>query len=146
MPGINYSQLIVGQGVDLAGAIELVLQPELFGEFGYMPEIGDTFDLIVAPEGIHIDPSGLALRNLVTVDGAAGIGGQATSAYESGIAADPDHLLLIDRTIFRLDLVENDTILRATLIRPLNVPEPTNLCLSVGLLAVIAIMRQRSRD
>ena len=34
MPGVNYSQLTVGEHVTLAGAIELVLQPELFGEFG----------------------------------------------------------------------------------------------------------------
>lgn len=125
MPGVNYSQLTVGEGVTLAGAIELVLQPELFIEFGYMPVVGDTFDLIVAPQGITIADTGLLLRSFSTQDGAPLIVNLTFSPYDSGIAADPDHLLQIGESIFRIDLVENNTILRATLLQPISaVPEP----------------------
>jgi hypothetical protein len=146
LPGENYSQLIVGQDVTLAGAIELVFDLELFSTFGYVPMVGDTFDIIIAEGGISFADGGLDLRNFVTVAGSELVAGVTLTDYDSGIAADPDHLLQIQETIFRLDLVENDTILRATLIAPIAfVPEPTSLLLlSLGVLALINFNRRHA--
>ena len=41
------------------------------------------------------------------------------STFESDFAEDPDNLLQIEETLFSLELVENNTILRATLIEPI---------------------------
>jgi hypothetical protein len=130
LPGENYSQLIVGEEVTLAGAIELVFDAELFATFGYTPMVGDTFDIVVADRGITISDDGLMLRNFVTESGSHRLTADdlTFSSYNSGIAADPDRLLQINETVFRLDLVENDTILRATLIRSI-IPEPSSLVL-----------------
>ena len=105
MPGQSYSQLIVGQDVSLAGAIELVLQPEFFSTFSYTPKVGDTFDLIKATGGITIAATGLNLLTLLTNEGAGLLGGLTLTHYDSGITADPDQLQQISETLFQLDLI-----------------------------------------
>lgn len=134
----------------LAGSIEIVFDPTLFGVFGYVPTVGDTFDLIDAEGGITIADTGLKLLNFVTASGAHLVSGVTLSAYDSGIAADPDNLLQIGETLFRLDLVENDTILRATLINPIEfvpdfVPEPGSFAL-LNIALVFSICRLRRAE
>jgi hypothetical protein len=142
-PGVNYSQLKVGEGVELGGALELVFEPALFDEFDYLPQVGDTFDLITSPAGITIAGGGLTLRNFIPASAQSLIFGATLTSFNSGIAADPDQLLEIEETLFRVDLVEQGTVLRATLIAPLVlVPEPAA---AVLLLIVAAVLRPRAR-
>ena len=50
----------------LEGQVQLVFQPELFDDFNnYTPQVGDTFDLIVAAGGIIADLAELELLNFV---------------------------------------------------------------------------------
>ena len=145
-PGIDYSQLIVGENVYLDGEIQIVFRPELFAEFGYAPKIGQTFDFILSGEGIEIDPSGMLITNFVTVEGASLLAGMNFSPFNSGFAADPDNLLQIEEILFSVELVENDTILRATLIQNVfSVPEPSSATM-VTLVACTWLARRRNRS
>jgi len=144
--GVNYSQLIVGEDVTLNGELQIVFDLELFSEFGYTPEAGQTFDLITAVDGITIDPSGIELLSFVTVEGSENISGLTLTPFDSGLAADPDNLLLIAENLFSFELVENNTILRATLLSDFNViPEPSSLALMISaFLGLASITRKRS--
>lgn len=148
-PGVNYSQLKVGEEVALDGALELVFEPALFGEFGYLPQVGDTFDLITSPVGITIAVGGLRLRNFIPASDQNLITGATLTSFSSGIASDPDQLLEIEETLFRVDLVEQGTVLRATLIAPLViVPEPAGdilLIIVAATLRPVCGLRRRSR-
>lgn len=142
--GTNYSQLIVGEEVTLAGELQIVFDLEKFAIFDYVAEAGQTFDLIVAEEGITFDPAGIELLNFVTVAGSQHLRDVTLTSYDSGILADPDDLLLITETLFSIELVENSTILRATLLEDLNfaiVPEPGSMALC--LLAFIGLVPRR---
>ena len=130
--GVNYSQLIIGEDVTLNGQIQIVFQPELFSEFDYAPEVGQTFDLITAVDGITIDPSGIELLNFTLVEDSEllDLSNYTLTPYDSGYAADPDNLLQIEELLFSWELVENDTIFRVTLVESLTfVPEPTGFAL-----------------
>ena len=128
--GVSHSQLIIGEDVLLDGTLQIVFAPELFSEFDFTPEVGQTFDLIVAEDGITVDLETLELQNLVTTEGADQFSGLTLTEFDSGFVADPDSLFLIEETLFSLELVDNNTILRATLIEPVNVvPEPASIAL-----------------
>src|SRR5262249_22607621 len=109
-------------------------------------KVGDTFDLIVAPQGITIADSGLSLLNFVTSDGVSLLQGLTLASFDSGIGSDPDRLLQIDKLVFRLDLVDNNTILRATLVEPvpLRVPEPATVLLASLGTAIFLFFRYSS--
>ena len=154
-PGVSYSQLIVGQEVLLDGELQIVLQPELFETFDYTFDLGDTFDFIVAEGGITLGED-LSIRNFVTEAGQAAFSDFTLTEYDSGISSDPDQLLefmfefggsdmgLMSR-LFSLQLVEGDTILRATAVANANaIPEPSSMILlSLGIIAA-ASSRRRS--
>lgn len=146
--GVNYSQLIIGEDVMLDGEIQIVFQPDLFSAFDYAPEVGQSFDLITAVDGITLAP-GLSLANLVAVQGSdlLDLSTYSVSRFDSGFDADPDNLWLIEETLFSLELVENDTILRATLIEaiPLLIPEPKSLFLLSAYLVLISVRSHRSK-
>ncbi len=144
IPG--HSQLLVGEEVTLEGEIQIVFQPELFAEFNnYVPEIGQTFDFIVSQGGIIADLANITITNFVIVEGASQLSGLTLSPFDSGFdpEIDPDDLLQIAETLFSFELVENNTILRATLLSDLGVavPEPSSTALLLfG--AVVSIMRR----
>jgi hypothetical protein len=135
-----YSVLTVGEGVTLAGSLQIVLQPDLFG---YLPSFGDTFDVIRSPAGITLDPE-LVLLSLVTQDGAAYLAGLGVtqSPFDSGFTNDPDHLNLLDPGLWQISLVENDTILRLQFI---GVPEPSSIALAAVAALTLVFCRIRRR-
>ncbi len=154
--GETYSTLNVGKAVTLDGEIQLVLQPELFN---FLPTPGETFDLIESPEGISFvqyavvlgapvgEPfptaGGLRFSNFVTQAGASDVPGLTLSPYTSGFSNDPDALFRIGEELFTFDLVENNTILRATYVGPAFVPEPSNLLYAVA--ALLPLIRRKRK-
>jgi len=66
--------------------------------------------------------------------------------YDSGLAADPDNLLQIAETLFSFELVEGNTILRATLLSDFSViPEPSSIVLlAFGVLGLVTRRGRRS--
>jgi hypothetical protein len=135
----RYSVLTVGDGVSLAGSLQVVLQPELFG---FIPQLGDTFDVIYSPAGISLDPD-LELLSFVTQAG-GGIfdaPGILQSPYVSNYTNDPDRLNLLNPNVWRLSLVENDTILRLEFVA---VPEASSLALAgIGATCLVAWRARR---
>jgi hypothetical protein len=117
--GVDYSQLRVGQQVTIDGHLEIVLQPELFRQFSFEPTNGETFDIITATGGITLAP-GLQVSSLVTAAGASDrtVQGLTLTPFNSGIASDPDNLLLIGSQLFSVALAQNNTVLRATYLGP----------------------------
>ena len=120
--GGTYSQLIVGMGVTLDGALQVVLMPEAFDDFGYTPQIGDEFDFVISAVDVTMVPDLASFNfvNFVTADGADLIDSSLTlTMFDSGIAADPDTLFQIQEDLFAYTLVVEggDTILRATLVQ-----------------------------
>jgi hypothetical protein len=115
--GVSYSQLRVGQQVTLDGSIQVVLQPEMFSQFRYQLRPGATFDFIKGTGGITRAP-GLSYSNLVTAAGASDgvVTGLTLTPFVSSFAADPDSLVMIGENLFSFDLVESNTVLRATYI------------------------------
>ena len=141
--GGSYSQLFVDQAVTLDGALQIVLQPELFSSFSYTPHVGDTFDFVTGLGGITLT-SGLQYNFFVTQAGASFFNWLALSPYDSGILGDPDTLYQINQNLFRFDLVNGNKVLRGTLLSSLTgsspsspVPEPSILWLfGTGLLGL----------
>ncbi|MDT7834787.1 hypothetical protein [Aquabacterium sp. OR-4] len=143
--GGSYSQLMVGEAVQLDGQVQVVLQPELFAAFGYAPRQGDTFDFVIGTAGISL-AEGLRFGVLVTDAGKSKLPGLTMTGYSSPIEGDPDHLWLIQNSILKFSLAEGGTVLRGTLTSQLElttaVPEPTAAVLMLlgisGLLAKLA--------
>ena len=132
--GTTYSILHTGGHIMLDGQLQIVLEPDLFG---FVPTVGETFDMIESPNGISI-AEGLSFANFVTV---AGVNdppfGLSLTHYNSGIEGDPDNLFQIGQTLFSYNLVDNDTVLRLTVEA---VPEPKTLVLvGFGILGVVAL-------
>jgi hypothetical protein len=144
--GGNYSQLFVGEDVNLDGALQIVLQPELFDDFSYTPMLGDTFDFVVADGGITLE-STLEYVVFVTATGANLLTGLTLSSYDSGIAGDPDILFRISETLFSFSLEDGGTILRGTLIAPLQapVPIPSAVWFFASALGVMGVIRRNVR-
>ena len=139
--GVTYSHLGVSMAVTLSGGLQLVLEPDLFG---FLPTYGETFDLIESPAGITI-PTGLALADFVTQSGASYVPSLTLTSYSSGIENDPDQLSSIAENIFTYALVNNGTVLRATYVGPVSVPEPSTwTMLALGLPALLATRRRRA--
>jgi hypothetical protein len=120
----------------------------LFSGFSYVPQVGDTFDFFISDTGINWR-SGLVFDTFVTVDGASLLSWLNTSAYDSGNAADPDHLLRVSNHLFDFSLVQlnGQSILRGTLVSwggSATVPEPSMLWLmGAGLMAFAGFGRRR---
>lgn len=147
-PGITYSQLLVGQQVDLSGAVQVVLLGELFKDFKYTPHIGDSFDFVKASGGISLSPT-LKYEFFVTKAGKhlfPQFG--SLTAYNSGISGDPDRLYRVNQTLFSFQLAEDGKLLRGTLTAAIApVPEPGSyLMLGGGLLALQLLMRRRRKS
>ena len=125
--GGDYSQLFVGKAVTLDGSLQIVLQPELFSQFGYTPKIGDTFDFIIGSGGITL-ASGFKEQTFIDQAALGLFSGLNISPFSSGIASDPDKLFQISNNLFSFALIDGNTVLEATLIEPLtlnNGPTPT---------------------
>lgn len=139
--GISYSFLQVGQAATLAGKLEIVLQPELFS---FLPDFGDSFDVILASGGITIDDLGLELVSLITAQGVSFLldRGFELTSYNSGFSRDPYQLFEIEGGFFRFDLVENGTILRVTAVPEVS---PVLLIGSACLLATLLLFSRRLR-
>jgi hypothetical protein len=116
--GETYSFLNVGTTVALDGELQIVLDPALLG---YVPEVGDTFDMIQAGQGITVSPSGLSIRTLMTATGAASLG-LSLPTFESGFAADPNQLVELPSNLFHVDLVNEGRTLRVSMIAPVCAP------------------------
>jgi hypothetical protein len=147
-PGITYSQLLVGQQVDLSGAVQVVLLGERFKDFKYTPQIGDSFDFVKASGGISLSPT-LKYEFFVTEAGKhlfPQFG--SLTAYNSGISGDPDRLYRVNQTLFSFQLAEDGKLLRGTLTAAIApVPEPSSyLMLGGGLLALQLLMRRRRKS
>jgi hypothetical protein len=137
---VTYSFLNVTQTVNLSGQLEIVLQPDLLG---FVPTLGEKFDLITAAGGITLNPN-LQLIDLVTVAADSYVSQLPVSVFNSGITNDPDHLFQINETVFDVALVDNNTTLEATVVEELAVPEPASIG-GLILLGSAAMMRRRRR-
>ena len=134
--GVTYSELIVGQQVTLSGAVQIVLEPDLFG---FVPSPGETFDLIESPAGIDIS-SPFEVDDMITAAGTSYFPSLQTTPYQSNFVDDPDNLLQLDSPLFTYAIVERngESVLEATYV---SVPEPTML--AVAPLAVGLLLRRR---
>lgn len=138
--GVTYSHLAVGQLITLSGEIQLVLEPDLFG---FLPFVGETFDLLESPAGISI-PSGLSLTDFVTQSGASYVPALTLTPYNSGIEGDPDQLDQIGEPIFTYALINGGTVLQATYAG--TVPEPaTWAMLTTGFVSLLSFRRGKRR-
>lgn len=117
--GETYSLLSVGQSATIDGTIQIVLDPVLLG---YTPNVGDSFDMLIADAGITTAPD-LAVQTLVTVDGAASLGLEL-DPYLSPFLMDPDDLVVFPTSLFDMALVNEGTTLRFTLNQPICSPQP----------------------
>lgn len=118
-PGITYSQLQSGGDVSMNGELQIVFRPD---DLGYLPEPGDTFDLVVTTGGtITLEP-GLEIKALVesTQTGAFDEDSVPYQPFDSGLGPviDPDDLQLIGPAMFSISLVESNTVLRVTYTGP----------------------------
>lgn len=146
--GGSYSQLSVGEEVTLDGALQIVLQPELFQGFSYTPQLGDTFDFVIGAGGITL-ASGLQYEIFVSSVGKDMISGLTFSTYDSGILSDPDHLYKVNENIFSFALVDSGTVLRGTLIEPYSVvavPEPETYAMMLAGLGLVGWAARRRKQ
>jgi hypothetical protein len=141
--GVTYSQLDVGKAVTLDGTLQVVLRPELFG---FLPQVGDYFDIITSDVGITLADADLRIDTLVMSAGAPLLNGAFAPllAYGSGFAGDPDTLLDIVPDIFEYSIVDGGKTLRVTLVQPIGVPEPTMFSL-VGIVAAASLAQSNRR-
>jgi len=116
-PGIDYSQLTVGDTVDLDGELQVVLNQAKFDPFSL--DVGDTFDLVridpaVSGKVITLRPS-FSYRVMATqkIEDQMIAAGLTTSPYV-GLENDPDKLVELDGNLFSFALAEGDTVMRAT--------------------------------
>jgi hypothetical protein len=137
---LNYSFLQVDQTASLSGTLEIVLEPELNG--GYLPSVGDKFDMIFASEGITLPNGPLTIETFVTEDGAPYLTalGVTLLPYSSGYAADPNVLEQIPENLFTYAIIDNGTTLEVTMVESL--PEPASLTFVI-MAGAMLIRRQR---
>jgi ELWxxDGT repeat protein len=120
-PGVTYSQLSVGDNIDLDGEVQLVIGQATFDEFYMIP--GKTFDVVrVDPASVGktlTAQAGLGYRILALQSIATELSGQglSSSAFDSGYANDPDDLVELAPSLFTWSVVDN-SILRATYVGP----------------------------
>ncbi|MEM7741977.1 MAG: hypothetical protein AAF225_14395 [Pseudomonadota bacterium] len=116
-PGDDYSQFIVDGAAQLDGELQIVFDAENFNfTTGYVPTVGDTFDLIVASGGITLG-NDFSISAFVFDDTSSIFEDDfLLEFFDSGFAGDPDSLLKFAGDLFNFELVNGDTILRATLL------------------------------
>ncbi|MCC6323157.1 MAG: hypothetical protein IT438_17165 [Phycisphaerales bacterium] len=117
--GQTYSFLNVGQAAAIEGAMQIVLQPELFS---YLPRMGDTFDMVTAAGGLTLPggPSSINVRTLMTAQGAAFLG-LSLPTFNSGFAGDPNQLVSLPQNLFSYTIVDGTT-LRFTMMQDVMCP------------------------
>jgi len=125
--GETYSAIDCGRSINLDGGIQIVLRPELFG---YLPRVGDTFDVMTSIDGITLTDGSIDLTTMMTVAGAAQLG-ITLPAYATPYALDPDALVVFPTSLFSYSIVNAGRTLRLTLISPICAP-------SVGPVAAVA--------
>ncbi|MEO1041471.1 MAG: hypothetical protein AAFX52_04205 [Pseudomonadota bacterium] len=104
-------------GLSDDGELQIVFAAENFNfTSGYVPTVGDTFDLVVASGGITLG-NDFSISAFVFDDSSSIFEGDfLLEFFDSGFAGDPDSLLKFAGNLFDFDLVNGDTILRATLL------------------------------
>lgn len=112
--GQTYSALTVNKTLALDGGVQIVLRPELLG---YLPRVGDTFDIMSADLGITLTSGSINLQTLMTAAGAAQLG-ISLPAFVSSYAGDPDTLVAFPSSLFSYSIVNGGKTLRLTMIAP----------------------------
>jgi hypothetical protein len=135
--GSTYSLINTPQSVNLSGQLQIVLQPDAAG---FVPTVGETFDLITAAGGINLN--NLQILTLVTQSGAGSITSATEVPYASGYAGDTDQLFAINGNIFTAAVVDNGTTLEITDSAPLT-PEPARGLIAVA--SALLLLRSRPR-
>lgn len=109
-PGETFNQFLIGETATIDGAVQIVLDPLMFG---FTPSVGESFDMVIADGGITLAP-GLELKTMMTAAGAQAMGLSLTS-YVSPFLMDPDELVEFPASLFDVALVNSGTTLRFTM-------------------------------
>jgi hypothetical protein len=104
--GQSFNALNIIGAATLSGSLQIVLQPEVLG---YLPHVGDTFDLITAGGGLTLPQGSIPIQTLMTANGASFLG-ITLPAFSTGFTPDPSQLVSLPQNLFAASVVNGNTL------------------------------------